>query len=110
MRQVIRTLGICAVLVLFALPAMGNTLDAAKAAGQLGEGPDGYLHVVDSGATDAAALATSINARRNEKYQSIANKRGISLDAVATQAGKKLVDRTPAGQYIMKANGEWTRK
>jgi uncharacterized protein YdbL (DUF1318 family) len=110
MRQVIRTLGICAALVLFTLPALGNTLDAAKAAGTLGEGPDGYLHVVDSGATDAEALASSINAKRKAKYQSIATDQGIPLDAVATRAGKKLVGRTPAGQYFMKASGEWIKK
>jgi uncharacterized protein YdbL (DUF1318 family) len=110
MRRVIRTLGICAALFLFALPALGDSLDDAKAAGKLGEGPDGYLHVVDSSTTDAAALAASINDKRKVKYQSIATNQSIPLDAVAAQAGKKLIGRTPAGQYVMDANGGWTKK
>lgn len=110
MRQVILILGICAAWVLFALPAMGDALDDAKAAGTLGEGPDGYLHLVESGAAEAEALASSINARRKVKYQSIATKQGMPPNTVAAQAGKKLIERTPAGQYVMNANGDWTQK
>jgi len=89
---------------------MGNTLEAAKSAGKLGEGPDGYLHVVDAGTTEAEALANSINAKRKAKYQGIASNQGLPLESVATQAGKKLIDRTPAGQYIMNATGGWIKK
>jgi uncharacterized protein YdbL (DUF1318 family) len=111
MRQLIRALGLGAALVLIALPAMGNSLDDAKAAGKLGEGHDGYLHVVSSDAgAEAEALAKSINDKRKVKYQSIATKRGIPLAAVANQAGAKLVGSAPAGQYVLRASGEWTKK
>ncbi len=111
MQRLIRTLGICATLLLFAFPAMGDSLEDAKAAGKLGEGVDGYLHVVNSAAgAEMAALASSINEKRKEKYQGIATKQGIALNAVETQAGTKLVDRASAGQYVMTSNGEWTKK
>lgn len=109
MRRLIRTLGFCAAVVFLAFPAMGDSLDGAKAAGKLGEGPDGYLHVVIPGA-DEAALANSINARRKEKYQGIATKQGIPLSAVEAQAGKRLVGLAPPGQYVMRANGKWIKK
>ena len=109
MRRLIRTLGICAALVFLAFPAMGNSLDDAKAAGKLGEGPDGYLHVVNPGAGEEA-LANSINTKRKKKYQVIATKQGIPLNAVEAQAGKRLVGLAPAGQYVMGANGKWIKK
>ena len=109
MRRMIRILGSCALFVFLAFPAIGGALDDAKAAGKLGEGADGYLHVVDPGA-DEAALAHSINAKRKERYRGIATKQGIPLDAVAARAGKKLVGLAPAGQYVMGANGKWKKK
>ena len=111
MRRLIQVLGICAVLVVVAFPAMGSALDDAKAAGKLGEGPDGYLHVVaDSPGADEKALAKDINTKRKQKYQSIATKEGVPLKAVEAQAGKRLIGRTPAGQYVMNSNGKWSKK
>lgn len=110
MRRLIQTLGIFAAICAFvAFPAMGSALDDAKAAGKLGEGPDGYLHVVADSA-DAKALAKDINAKRKQKYQSIATKEGIPLKTVEAQAGKRLIGRTPAGQYVMNSSGKWNKK
>ena len=111
-RRLIRILGMGTALLFLALPAMGGPLDDAKAAGKLGEGPDGFLHVVSASNPGAAdeALAKSINAKRKEKYQSIASKQGVPLDAVAAQAGKKLIDRTPKGQFVLDAAGKWIKK
>ncbi len=107
MRRLIRTLGLCASLILLAVPAMGAPIDDAKAAGKLGEGPDGYLHVVAPGDEE---LANSINAQRKEKYQEIATKQGIPLEAVEVQAGKKLIGLAAPGHYVMAADGTWTRR
>ena len=92
-------------------PAFAAALDEAKAAGQVGERIDGYLGVVDAGAPgEVRALVDEVNAERRAKYEQIAKKQGAPLAAVAQIAGKKLIERTPAGQYVLDAGGQWRRK
>lgn len=55
-------------------------------------------------------LVEEVNARRREAYARIAEKNGVPLDAVAVLAGKKLIEKTPPGQFVMDANGNWVRK
>jgi len=91
--------------------ASASPLDAAKAAGQVGEAPDGYVHLVEKGApADVKALVESVNAKRKAKYESIAKKRGAPVEAVAAQAGAKLIERTPAGQYVLDVSSNWKKK
>jgi len=99
-------------LLLFgALAANAASLDDAKAAGQIGEGVDGYVHLVDNNAPAAVkALVKDVNNKRREKYASIAKTRGVSVESVAALAGAKLVERTPAGQYVMDSNAKWRKK
>ena len=96
---------------LLTAPAHADALDDAKAAGQVGERIDGYLGVVDANApSDVRALVDQINARREAKYKEIAGKQGAPVAAVAQITGKKLIERTPAGQYVLGADGQWRRK
>ncbi|MFB3118365.1 MAG: YdbL family protein, partial [Myxococcota bacterium] len=91
--------------------ANAATLDSAKSAGQIGESVDGYVHLVDENApADVKALVKDVNNKRREKYQSIAKKRGAPVEDVATLAGAKLVERAPAGQYVMDSNAKWRKK
>jgi uncharacterized protein YdbL (DUF1318 family) len=91
--------------------AHAMTIDEAKAAGYVGERPDGQAGIVKGDAPAAVkALVEQINGERRKGYESIARKRGIPFDAVAAQAGKKLIERTPTGQYIMTAGGQWVKK
>ncbi len=90
-------------------PARADMLDDLKAAGQIGERPDGYLGVVSGGA-DVAQVVDSINAKRKVKYQEIADNRGTTLEAVEVIAGAKLVERSPPGSYIMTSAGSWVQK
>ncbi len=101
-----------AVLLLAAAPNAGaEDLAAAKAAGWVGERPDGYLGVVSASAPPAAAqLAGEINAKRKLKYAEIAQKNGTAVDAVAALAGAKLIERAPAGEYVMGADEHWRKK
>jgi hypothetical protein len=115
MRSVLATtaLALAATCVFFAAApsAWAEDLDAAKAAGSLGERPDGYLGVVSASAPPAAKqLALDINAKRKLKYAEIAKQNGTAVDAVAALAGGKLIERTPAGQYVMGADGRWQKK
>lgn len=106
----------CAALIVLTLgllngPANAASLDEAKAAGLVGERVNGYVGVVDGSAPgDVKALVEQINAERKSKYAEIAQQRGTSVDAVAQIAGEKLVGRTPAGQYVMGADGKWQQK
>ncbi|MDM8350092.1 YdbL family protein [Pseudomonas sp. sp1636] len=85
-----------------------SALGAAKASGQLGEMPNGYLGVVKSGA-GADEIARLINQARRAEYQKLATQNGIQRSDVEAIAGQKAIDKTPPGQYIQ-LQGQWRRK
>jgi uncharacterized protein YdbL (DUF1318 family) len=93
------------------LPAAAQSLDQAKAAGQIGEQPDGYLGVVDPGASAAIRqMISDINLRRRERYRDIAGRNNTNLQAVEALTGKKLVEDAPKGQFVRLPDGRWVRK
>ena len=100
---------VLALLPIMALPAHADGLDSAKAAGLVGERPDGMLGVVTA-TPEATAIVADVNARRLAKFKDIAAKNGQSLAAVQAVAGQEFIARTPAGQFIMNAAGVWVRK
>ena len=85
-----------------------SALGPAKASGQLGEQPDGYLGVV-SGGGQATEIAEQINQARRAEYQRLAKENGLQLGDVEAMAGQKALDKTPSGQYI-RVNNKWVRK
>lgn len=85
-----------------------SALGSAKAGGQLGEQPDGYLGVV-SASGQAAEIARLINQARQAEYQRLAKDNGLQLGDVEALAGQKALEKTPSGQYIQ-VNGKWVRK
>ena len=92
-------------------PAQAGPLEDAKAAGLVGERIDGYLGLVDSGAsTDVKRLVEQINAEREAKYAEIAKKQGVPAKAVGQIAGEKLIGRAGSGEYVMGADGQWRQK
>lgn len=99
-------------LAALALTAAALGLDEAKARGLVGERPDGYLGIVApaSAGTEVRELVESVNARRRDEYRRIAEANGVSLDVVRQLAGKKAIERTPAGQWVLLPDGRWTRK
>ena len=74
----------------------------------MGETPSGYLAVVQA-TPEATQLVQSINAQRRQEYAEIAKRNGIELKAVEQLAGKKAIDKTPAGQFVQ-VNGAWVKK
>ncbi|TWA74330.1 hypothetical protein FBZ82_101345 [Azospirillum brasilense] len=86
-----------------------DALGAAKAAGQIGERPDGLVGAVPGAPAAAAQLAEQVNAQRIARYREIAGSNGTSVDQVQALAGKQLIERTPAGQYVL-SGGRWVRK
>jgi uncharacterized protein len=111
MKVAVRLAAILITLGLAALPVAAQSLDAAKAAGQIGERIDGYVGVVDANAPgDISKLVDQVNAGREAKYAEIAAERGTSVQAVAQIAGQKLIERAPPGEYVMGADGRWRQK
>ena len=111
MKLVLRLGAVLLMLCLTALPAAAQSLDEAKAAGQVGERIDGYVGVVDANAPgDIRAMVDQVNAERKQKYAEIAAERGTSVEAVAQIAGQKLIARAPGGQYVLGADGQWRPK
>lgn len=90
-------------------PALALDLRAAKAQGLVGETESGYLSAVKGGSQEVEALVDSTNTLRRKEYQRIAQQNGIALEKVEALAGKKAIDKTPAGQYI-KLGGNWQKK
>lgn len=97
-----------------ATPIVASAQDAissAKAAGTVGERPDGLLGLVDGSATaDVKALVDRINAERTQRYREIAQSTGQPLATVQAVAGERLIQATPPGQFIMNAAGRWSRR
>jgi len=90
--------------------AYSADLGSAKAAGLIGEQLNGYLGVVAAAPGDVQALVAKINQKRKALYQQIASKNATSLQAVEAMAGKKTTAKTPHGQFIRSASGQWVRK
>lgn len=97
------------ILVLLAAPALAIDLESAKRQGLVGEQPDGYLGAVRP-SPEAAELVRSVNEQRRQSYQDLAKRNGLSVDSVATLAGRKLMDRAAPGEYVKDASGRWVRR
>jgi uncharacterized protein YdbL (DUF1318 family) len=106
-----------AALLLLSSPAFADlasdklAVEAAKAAGTVGEQADGYLGFV-SGSGDGATTAAvnEINAGRANVYGDTASKSGVTRDAAGQATGALLIGKTPSGQFIKPLGGAWTRK
>ena len=92
------------------LAADKATVDAAKAAGTVGEQADGYLGVVSSANGSVTAAVNSINAGRREVYTQTASKSGVSPDAAGQATGAQLIAKVPAGQFFKPLGGAWTKR
>ena len=94
--------------LLICQPSFALDLKTAKAQGLVGETATGYLAPVK--ATPAAQqLVNAINAKRKQHYQQIAKRNKTALSAVEQLAGKKALQKTPAGQFI-KVGSVWKKK
>jgi len=90
--------------------AAKSTVDAAKAAGQVGEGADGFLGIVSGQTPAIKAAVDEINAGRARVYADTAAKTGVTPQAAGEATAKQLIDRLPSGQFYRPIGGGWTRK
>lgn len=93
-------------------PAFADALDDARAAGQIGERPDGYVALVDAGAPSSVKdLVASINRQRRDAYQKIATEKGVSIEQIGALTAEKIInEKLGAGMFYMDASGAWKQK
>ena len=90
--------------------AFAIDLDQAKADGLVGERADGYLGlVVPSAGADVVKLVADINSKRKAEFERIAQTNDLTLEQVQALAGKKALERTKPGGWIL-VNGGWQQK
>ena len=96
--------------ILFAGQLMAADLTSAKNAGLIGEQANGYIGFVTAVPADVKSLVKDVNAKRKARYTKIAKSKQIALSDVAKIGGKKAIDKTKPGNYIMREGGRWTKK
>ena len=105
-----RTLGV--VTAMFMLAAGGSAqaqsaaVQAAMAAGQIGERIDGYLGVRGAVSDQVRAELEQINIKRRALYTQRAQQRGVSVEAVAAATACQAIQRLKAGETYY-AGGSW---
>ena len=87
-------------------------VDAAKAAGVVGEQADGFLGFVKPTSDPALKAAVDdINQGRAALYRQAAAKNGVSVEAAGASAYTQVVQmKLKAGEYYKPAGGSWVRK
>lgn len=88
------------------------TVDAAKAAGVVGEQNDGYLGFVNGAGSPAVEAAVAeINAGRAQLYRGVAAKNGVTPEAAGAATYKSVVQlKLQPGEYYQTSDGAWVRK
>jgi len=95
--------------LLLSFSAFALGLSEAKEQGMVGEQMNGLLGVVEV-SPQVTQLVNDINAKRLVKYKQIAEKNAMTVEQVSILAGEKTIKKTPAGQYIKNASGQWVVK
>lgn len=83
----------------------------AKKAGWIGERIDGYLGLVKPQAPDdIKQLVQQANEEREARYSQIAEVHKTKRETVEMVAGRKLIEKSTAGEFIQTADNEWVKK
>lgn len=103
---------VLALFVAAAAPAAAQTpaVNAARAAGAVGERFDGYLGVAASVPAAVRSQVASINIQRRSLYSRLAASRGAAPQDVGITAGCQLLARVSVGQAYMLGDGVWRRR
>ena len=97
---------------LLAVPALAQTpaVDAARAAGAVGERYDGYVGIAAPVSAAVRSQVAAINIRRRSLYSNLAARKGASPQDVGLTAGCQLLARVGVGQSYLLADGVWRRR
>ena len=80
---------------------------AARAAGEVGEQPDGYLGLVGAGSASLRGLVGNINIQRKAAYTQKATASGATVEQMAFTSGCNLIEQTSAGEKYKTPEGVW---
>jgi uncharacterized protein YdbL (DUF1318 family) len=108
----VRILIALAALAIAAPAAVAQTpaVDAARAAGIVGERYDGYLGFASTPTATVRSQVGAINLKRRSLYSRLAGSRGASPQDVGVTAGCSLLARVGVGQAYMWTDGVWRRR
>lgn len=87
--------------------AQGADYQAAKAAGQVGEKPDGYIGVVGGGTPALKAMVGDINIKRKAVYAEKAQAAHATVEEYAFTSGCLLISKTKPGEKYQAPDGSW---
>ncbi len=79
---------------------------AARAAGQVGEQPDGYLGIVGAATPELRAMVNDINIKRKAAYTRQAGD-GATVEQFAFVSGCNLILQTKPGEKYRTPGGSW---
>ena len=100
-----------AALGLAASPALSQQRDpayaAARAAGTVGEQPDGYLGIVSAANPALQRMVDDINIKRRAVYAEKAKEKKTTLEAYALTSGCEAILRTVPGEKYQTPDGTW---
>lgn len=81
--------------------------EAARANGQIGEKPDGYLAIVSGSDGQLQRMVSDLNLKRKEIYTNRASAEGSTVEQFAFTAGCNTISRTSAGEKYQAPDGGW---
>lgn len=93
-----------------AVPALAQrdpAYAAARAAGQIGEKPDGYIGVVGGASPDLRRVVEDVNIKRRAVYAERAQAQHATVEEYAFTSGCKLITQTEPGEKYMTPTGTW---
>jgi uncharacterized protein YdbL (DUF1318 family) len=97
--------------VAFAVPSAMAQRDpayaAARAAGQIGEQPDGYLGFATAPTPAIRALVEDLNIKRKAAYTERAQATGSTVQQFAFTSGCNLIASTKPGEKYQAPDGSW---
>jgi uncharacterized protein YdbL (DUF1318 family) len=80
---------------------------AARAAGEIGEKPDGYIGIVGAASPDLRRVVEDVNIKRRAVYAERAQAQHATVEEYAFTSGCKLIAQTDPGEKYMTPTGGW---
>ncbi|WP_296716145.1 YdbL family protein [Erythrobacter sp.] len=103
-------LAAAAMLGMVAAPAMADrdpAYAAARAAGEVGEQPDGYIGIVGPANPALQRVVDNINIKRKAVYSEKAKENKATIEAYALSSGCQAIARTTPGEKYRAPDGSW---
>ncbi len=105
--KIMGALGLAAMAVSPVLAQRNPAYQAARAAGSIGEKPDGYLGYVRPPSGTTKALVEDLNIRRKAAYTRQAQQNNATVEQFAFTSGCNLIAKTVPGEKYQSPDGSW---